>query len=81
MNVVARPGVEKSTFVLWSLAVSVINEGGGCLESHQRAVRRYGLTVAHVLASVRIAVVVRAVVTTLDVGQEPFAQMARAWGT
>jgi lipoyl-dependent peroxiredoxin subunit D len=66
MNVMARPGVDKATFELWSLAVSAINGCGMCMESHERAVRQHGLTAEQVQASVRIAAVVHAVAATLD---------------
>ena len=39
MNVMARPGVEKVDFELWSLAVSAINGCGMCMESHEKVVR------------------------------------------
>jgi alkyl hydroperoxide reductase subunit D len=76
MNVMARPGVDKATFELWSLAVSAINGCGMCMESHERAVRQHGLTAEQVQASVRIAAVVHAVATTLDAEQEAVVQMA-----
>lgn len=66
MNVMARPGVDKATFELWSLAVSAINGCGMCMESHERAVRQNGLTAEQVQAAVRIAAVVHAVAATLD---------------
>jgi lipoyl-dependent peroxiredoxin subunit D len=66
MNVMAKPGVDKATFELWSLAVSAINGCGMCMESHERAVRQNGLTTEQVQAAVRIAAVVHAVAVTLD---------------
>jgi alkyl hydroperoxide reductase subunit D len=66
MNVMAKPGVDKATFELWSLAVSAINGCGMCMESHERAVRQHGLSAEQVQAAVRIAAVVHAVAATLD---------------
>jgi len=66
MNVMARPGVDKATFELWSLAVSAVNGCGMCMESHERAVRQHGLTAEQVQAAVRIASVVHAAATALD---------------
>ena len=66
MNVMAKPGVDKGTFELWSLAVSAINGCGMCMESHERAVRQHGLTAEQVQAAVRIAAVVHAAAATLD---------------
>jgi alkyl hydroperoxide reductase subunit D len=76
MNVMARPGVDKATFELWSLAVSAINGCGMCMESHERAVRQHGLTAEQVQASVRIAAVVHAVAATLDAEQPAALLMA-----
>ena len=66
MNVMARPGVEKVDFELWSLAVSAINGCGMCMESHEKVVRQHGMTQEQVQASVRIASVVHAVAAVLD---------------
>ena len=66
MNVMARPGVDKATFELWSLAVSAINGCGMCMESHEKVVRAAGLTAEQVQSAVRIAAVVHAVAATLD---------------
>src|ERR1700712_976207 len=66
MNVMAKPGVDKATFELWSLAVSAINGCGMCMESHERAVRQHGLTSEQVQTSVRIAAVVHAAAAALD---------------
>jgi alkyl hydroperoxide reductase subunit D len=76
MNVMAKPGVDKATFELWSLAVSAINGCGMCMESHERAVRQHGLTAEQVQASVRIAAVVHAVAATLDAERGATLQMA-----
>ena len=66
MNVLAKPGVEKVDFELWSIAVSAINGCGMCLDSHERIVREHGVSTETVQAVVRIAAVVHAVAATLD---------------
>jgi lipoyl-dependent peroxiredoxin subunit D len=66
MNVIAKPGVDKATFELWSLAVSAINGCGMCMESHENSVRQHGLSAEQVQTAVRIAAVVHAVAVTLD---------------
>jgi alkyl hydroperoxide reductase subunit D len=76
MNVMARPGVDKATFELWSLAVSAINGCGMCMESHERAVHQNGLTAEQVQTAVRIAAVVHAVAATLDAEHATTLQMA-----
>ncbi len=66
MNVMAKPGVDKLDFELWSLAVSAINGCGMCMESHEAAVRAAGMGQEQVQAAIRIASVVHAVAATLD---------------
>ena len=66
MNVMARPGVDKADFELWSLAVSAINGCGMCMESHEKVVLGHGLGKEQVQAAVRIASVVHATAVTLD---------------
>jgi len=66
MNVIAKPGVDKVDFELWSLAVSAINGCGLCIDSHEKVVREHGLTTEQVQTAVRIAAVVHAVAATLD---------------
>ena len=72
MNVMAKPGVEKADFELWSLAVSAINGCGMCMEAHERVVVQAGLRREQVQAAVRIAAVVHAVAATLD-GEDALA--------
>jgi alkyl hydroperoxide reductase subunit D len=78
MNVMAKPGVDKATFELWSLAVSAVNGCGMCMESHERAVRQHGLTAEQVQSAVRIASVVHAVAATLDFQTAGTPQLAEA---
>ena len=66
MNVMAKPGVDKVDFELWSLAVSAINGCGMCMESHEKVVRHGGLSAEQVQTAVRIAAVVHAVAVTLE---------------
>ncbi len=66
MNVMAKPGVEKVDFELWSLAVSAINGCGMCMESHEKTLLQHGVSKDAVQAAVRIAAVVHATAATLD---------------
>jgi alkyl hydroperoxide reductase subunit D len=66
MNIMARPGVEKVDFELWSLAVSAINGCGMCMESHEKVVLHGGLAKDAIQTAVRIASVVHAVAAVLD---------------
>jgi len=74
MSVMARPGVEKADFELWSLAVSAVNGCGMCMESHEKVLRQAGITQEQIQAAVRIAAVVHAVAATLD-GEAALAGM------
>lgn len=65
MNAIARPGVEKTDFELWSLAVSAVNGCGLCIDSHEQVLRKAGVGREAVQQAVRIAAVVAAVSATL----------------
>lgn len=60
MNVIGNPGVDKVDFELWSLAVSAVNGCGMCLDSHEKVVRKAGLTTEQVQTALRIAATVNA---------------------
>lgn len=66
MNAMAKPGVEKADFELWSLAVSAINGCGMCIDSHEKVLRQHGMSPEVIQAAVRIAAVVHAIAATLD---------------
>jgi alkyl hydroperoxide reductase subunit D len=77
MNAMAKPGVEKVDFELWSLAVSAVNGCGMCIDSHEKVLRQAGLGVEAIQAAVRIAAVVHAIAATLD-GEAGAAEVAAA---
>jgi alkyl hydroperoxide reductase subunit D len=66
MNAMANPGCDKIDFELCSLAVSAINGCGMCMESHEKTLRRHGLSAQTVQSAIRIAAVVHAVAVTLE---------------
>jgi alkyl hydroperoxide reductase subunit D len=66
MNVIANPGVEKTDFELWSLAVSAVNGCGMCLDSHEKIVRKAGMTTEQIQAALRIAAVVHAAAVIVE---------------
>jgi alkyl hydroperoxide reductase subunit D len=76
MNAIAKPGVGKADFELWSLAVSAVNGCGMCLESHEKVLREHGVSREAIQAAARIAAVVHAVAVTLEA--ENFAAAALA---
>jgi len=69
MNVIGAPGVDKTDFELWSLAVSAMNGCGMCMDAHEKVVRKGGLTTEQVQAALRIAASVNAASAVLD-GEE-----------
>lgn len=66
MNALANPGVDKVDFELWSLIVSAVNGCGLCIDSHEKVLRKAGVSAAQVQQAVRIAAVVHAVAVTLE---------------
>lgn len=66
MNVIGNPGVEKADFELWSLAVSAINGCGMCIDAHEAALRKEGVSSSEIQAAVRIASTVAAVASVLS---------------
>ena len=50
MTAMAKPGVDKVDFELWSLVVSAINGCGMCLEAHEKVLREHGLSAEQIQA-------------------------------
>ena len=65
MTAMAKPGVDKVDFELWSLVVSAINGCGMCLDSHEAELRKHGMTAAQIQTGLKIAAVVNAVAATI----------------
>jgi alkyl hydroperoxide reductase subunit D len=63
MNVIGNPGIEKVDFELFSLAVSVMNGCGMCMDSHEKVLKQHGINSDVVQAGARIAAVIKAVAT------------------
>ena len=61
MNIIANPGVEKTDFELWCLAVSAINGCDLCMDAHEGELKKRGLANVAIQAALRIAAVVNAV--------------------
>lgn len=66
MNVIGSPGVDKTDFELYCLAVSAINGCGACVSSHERVVRQGGVKAEGVQSAVRIASVIHGVAVALE---------------
>lgn len=66
MNVIGNPGVDKTDFELWSLAVSAINGCGKCLDSHEQVLTKAGVQRETVQTAYKVAAVLNAVGATLE---------------
>ncbi|GGG69235.1 carboxymuconolactone decarboxylase family protein [Corynebacterium pelargi] len=67
MNIIAKPGVEKVDFELWSLAVSSINGCEHCTIAHEKTVRNEGLTKEQIFEAVKIAATVQGVAQAVEI--------------
>lgn len=77
MTAMAKPGVDKVDFELWSLVVSAINGCGMCLEAHEKVCREH-LSPEQIQAAVRIAATVHAVARTLAAEEALTPELAAA---
>jgi lipoyl-dependent peroxiredoxin subunit D len=66
MNVIGNPGIAKTDFELYSLAVSAINGCGACVAAHDKVVRKSGVSAEGVQSAVRIAAVIHGVAVALE---------------
>ena len=66
MNIIGNPGVEKTDFELWSLAVSAINGCGMCIDAHEAELKKHGITSEQIQTAVRIASTLHAVAAVID---------------
>ena len=76
MNVIANPGVDKTDFELWSLAVSAINGCGMCIDSHEKVLLQAGVSAATIQTAVRFAAIMQSVAVAIEVGAPALAQAA-----
>lgn len=66
MNIIGNPGVDKADFELWSLAVSVVNGCGMCIDAHAKTLMDHGMTKEQVQTAARIASVVHAAARVVE---------------
>ncbi len=64
-NQMLNPGVDKTNFELWNIAVSVINGCGKCTAAHEHTVREEGVKEAAVWETVKVAAVLSGVAQAL----------------
>ena len=63
MNFIGSPGIAKDDFELFSLAVSVMNGCGLCIDSHEKLLQQHGVKSETIQAAARIGAVMKAVAT------------------
>jgi len=77
MNVIGNPGVPKTDFELWSLAVSAINGCGMCIDAHEKVLRDHGVESAAIQTAGRYAAIVQSAAVALEANALP-ASLAQA---
>ncbi|SRR5690554_5027190 len=63
MNGMANPGVEKTDFELYSLAVSALNGCGMCIDSHVGVLLKHNVSAQVIQQSIKMAAVLNAAAT------------------
>ena len=63
MNFIGSPGIEKADFELFSLAVSVMNGCGACIDSHEKVLQQHSVKAETIQAAARIGAILKAVAT------------------
>lgn len=66
MNVIGNPGVPKTDFEMWCLAVSAINGCGACVDSHEKVLRDAGVSAEAIQAALRYAAIVQSAAVALE---------------
>ena len=66
MNIIGNPGIDKADFEAYSLAVSVINACGYCIDAHANKLVNGGFTKEGIQSLFRIAAVVNGAATALN---------------
>lgn len=66
MTVIGNPGVDKTDFELWCLAVSAINGCGTCLASHEQVLRKADVPREQIQEALRIAAVINATASVIE---------------
>ncbi len=69
MTIIGKPGVDKSLFELWSVAVSAINGCEACMSSHEATVRQGGLSREAVFEALKVAAVVAGTAQALTIAE------------
>lgn len=69
MNGIRTHKANPVDFELWCLAASAVNGCGKCIDAHETVLRQKGITEETMIAAVRVASIVHAIGTVLDLEQ------------
>ena len=67
MTFIAKSGIEKVDFELYSLAVSAINGCGMCMDAHVHEVIKSGITRQGVQSAIKIAAIINSVAQVIEI--------------
>lgn len=67
MNIITNPGIDKTDFELYSLAVSAINGCGLCIDSHTKSLHQQGMSKLGVQSTIRITAVINALASAMAI--------------
>lgn len=76
MNVIGNPGVPKTDFEMWCLAVSAINGCGACVDAHEKVLRDSGVAAEAIQAALRYAAIVESAAVALEAAEPIRAAVA-----
>jgi alkyl hydroperoxide reductase subunit D len=76
MNVIANPGIYKTDFELWSLAVSAINGCGACIDAHEKVLQEAAVAAETIQTAVRFAAIIQSVAVAIEAGASDLAVVA-----
>lgn len=65
MQIIANPGIEKTDFEIYALAVSAINGCGMCMDAHIHTLLKHGISKEGAQSALRIAAVINAAAQAL----------------
>lgn len=68
MQVIGKPGIDKTTFEIYCLAVSAIAGCQNCVKSHAHELRKAGLPAEAIQSAARIAAVINAAASSAKMG-------------
>ncbi|NNF60829.1 MAG: alkyl hydroperoxide reductase [Gammaproteobacteria bacterium] len=66
MSVIANPGIDKADFELYSLVASAVTGCEGCVQAHERHLRKAGISIEGIQSAARIASVIHGVAIVLE---------------